>query len=197
MICDIKKMSLSDSQFITILIAIISVGVTIIGTGIGLAYRIGNRLGNIEGSVAALDGRLNRVEDDIRTVFNLFHEISRAEVGELRQDLREERSKKEGDWVELSSLTGFTYDKEELDILLGYFEQGQMSQEQAQQLQRLLLPLFMKALDAKDFDRARKIVDILISLRGIISGRITTNVNIADTIHLDERVETKKIKAGT
>lgn len=96
----------------------------------------------------------------------------------------------------MSSLRGFTSDNEKLDTLLGYFEQGQMSQEQAQQLQQLLEPLYKKALDAKDFDRARKIADILISLRGILSGRITLNLNIIDTTHSDERLETKKIKAG-
>jgi hypothetical protein len=34
----------------------------------------------------------------------------------------------------MSSIQGFNFDKEELDSLLEYFERGQMSETQAQQL---------------------------------------------------------------
>lgn len=40
-----------------------------------------------------IEGRLNRVEDDIRAMFDRVYEISRREVSELRQDLRDERKK--------------------------------------------------------------------------------------------------------
>jgi hypothetical protein len=91
----------------------------------------------------------------------------------------------------LSALKGFTSDNEKLDILLGYFEQGQMSQEQAQELQQLLEPLYRKSLDARNFDRAKQIADILMSLRGILSGRIS--INIVENVPIGERLDAKKI----
>jgi len=38
----------------------------------------------------------------------------------------------------MSSIQGFNFDKEELDSLLEYFERGQMSETQAQQLKLML-----------------------------------------------------------
>jgi hypothetical protein len=85
-------MTLADWQIISIAFGIL---VAIIGSAVGATkwttWRLSKALTKIEG----IEGRLNRIEDDIRTVFNRFHEISRAEVGELRQDLREERRKSE------------------------------------------------------------------------------------------------------
>ncbi len=72
----------------------------------------------------------------------------------------------------MSSLRGFTFDNEKLDTLLGLFEQGQMSQEQAQELMLLLEPLHRKALELGDLKTAKKIANILMSLRGFLSGRI-------------------------
>lgn len=91
----------------------------------------------------------------------------------------------------MSSLKGFTSDDEKLDILLGYFEQGQMSQEQAQELQQLLEPLYKKTLDARNFDRARQIADILMSLRGILSGRIS--INIVENVSSGDQVSRTKV----
>jgi hypothetical protein len=79
-------MPLSDLQFISIIITIVGAAV---GPTAWITWRLSKALTKIEG----LEGRLNRVEDDIRTVFGRIHEISVREAAELRQDLREERSK--------------------------------------------------------------------------------------------------------
>jgi hypothetical protein len=90
----------------------------------------------------------------------------------------------------LSSLKGFIFDNEKLDFLLGLFEQGQMSQEQAQELRLLLEPLHRKALDAGDLNLARKISNILMSLRGFLSGRIS----LVENISIGGDVDIKKIQ---
>ena len=70
----------------------------------------------------------------------------------------------------MSSLKGFSYDNEKLDILLKLFEQGELSLEQAQDLKLLLEQIHRSITDPKV---ARKIGTILITLKGIISGRIS------------------------
>jgi hypothetical protein len=73
----------------------------------------------------------------------------------------------------MSAIKGFTYDKEKLDILLGYFEQGQISTEQAEELKAMLEELHKKALDDGDLDTARDIASILITLKGFLTGMIS------------------------
>lgn len=64
-------------------------------------------------------------------------------------------------------------DPEKLDILLGYFEQGQISTEQAQELKAMLEESYKKALDDGDIDTARDIASILITLKGFLTGMIS------------------------
>lgn len=67
------------------------------------------------------------------------------------------------------------FDKEKLDILLGYFEQGQISMEQAEELKTMLEELHEKAIDDGDLNTARDIASILITLKGILTGMISFN----------------------
>lgn len=91
----------------------------------------------------------------------------------------------------MSSLRGFTFENEKLDLLLGLFVQGQMSQEQAQDLMQLLEPLH-KTLDLGDLKTAKKIADILMSLRGFLSGRIC----LVENVSISDSVDIKKIQRG-
>jgi hypothetical protein len=77
----------------------------------------------------------------------------------------------------MSSIQGFNFDKEKLDILLGYFERGQMSGEQAQELKFLLEEMHRRVLDDGDINTARDIASILMTLKGFLSGRISLTVN--------------------
>lgn len=90
----------------------------------------------------------------------------------------------------MSSLKGFTFDNEKLDILLGLFERGQMSLEEAQDLKQLLEPLHRKALDMGDRNIARKIASILMTLKGFLSGRIS----LVETVPIGGDVDIKKIQ---
>jgi hypothetical protein len=91
----------------------------------------------------------------------------------------------------LSSLKGFSFDTEKLDMLLGLFENGQMSLEQAQELKLLLEPLHRKALELGDLKTARKIRNILMSLRGFLSGRIS----LVESVPISGYVDIKKIQS--
>jgi hypothetical protein len=91
----------------------------------------------------------------------------------------------------LSSLKGFTFDNEKLDILLRLFEQGQMSQEQAEDLKLLLEPLHKEAIDKGDFSLARKIASILMTLKGFLSGRIS--LNIVENVSVGGEVSASKV----
>jgi hypothetical protein len=80
----------------------------------------------------------------------------------------------------MSAIQGFNFDREKLDILLKYlkyYEQGQMTVEQAQELKTILEELHTKALDDGDINTARDIASILITLKGFLSGRISLTVN--------------------
>ena len=72
----------------------------------------------------------------------------------------------------MSSIQGFNFDKERLDHLLEIFQSGQMSQEEALELKLMLEPMHEKASNDGDLNRARDIASILISLQGILSGRL-------------------------
>jgi hypothetical protein len=50
----------------------------------------------------------------------------------------------------MSAIQGFNFDKEKLDTLLEYFERGQMSVNQAQDLKRMLEELHRRVLDDGD-----------------------------------------------
>jgi hypothetical protein len=84
----------------------------------------------------------------------------------------------------VSSLQGFTFDKEKLDHLLKLFEQGQMSTENALDLKILLEEIHKKALDKGDINLARDIASILMTLKGYLSGRI----NLVESIQVTDRV---------
>jgi len=77
----------------------------------------------------------------------------------------------------MSSIQGFNFDKEELDSLLEYFERGQMSETQAQQLKLMLEDLHRRVLDDGDLNTARDISSILMTLKGFLSGRISQSVS--------------------
>jgi hypothetical protein len=81
----------------------------------------------------------------------------------------------------MSAIQGFNFDKEKLDILLGYFEQGQMTVEQAQELKLMLEELHKKELDDGDLNTARNIASILITLKGFLSGRISFTKSFTST----------------
>jgi hypothetical protein len=66
-----------------------------------------------------------------------------------------------------------TIDVNKLDTLLKYFEEGQISKEQAQELKLLLEALYKTNLDEGDIDTARDIRSILITLKGFLSGMIS------------------------
>jgi hypothetical protein len=74
----------------------------------------------------------------------------------------------------MSSIQGFNFDRERLDYLLQLFEQGQMSTEQKQELKLLLEGMHKKALDNGDINLARDIASILVTLKGLLSGIIST-----------------------
>ena len=82
----------------------------------------------------------------------------------------------------MSSIQGFNFDKEKLDRLLELFQLGQMSQEQARELKYLLEQMHEEASNKGDLDRAREIASILMTLKGILGGRISfvENVSISD-----------------
>ena len=73
----------------------------------------------------------------------------------------------------MSSIRGFTYDKEKLTNLLELFERGQRSYENAQELKLRLEEIHRKALDKGDINLARDITSILMTLKGFLSGRIS------------------------
>jgi len=81
----------------------------------------------------------------------------------------------------MSAIQGFNFDREKLDILLGYFERGQMSVEQAQELKAILEELHERALNDGDLDTARNIANILITLKGFLSGRISFTPSFTST----------------
>ena len=58
-----------------------------------------------------------------------------------------------------------------------YFEQGQMTVEQAQELKTMLEELRTRALDDGDLNTARDIASILITLKGFLNGRISLTVD--------------------
>jgi hypothetical protein len=72
----------------------------------------------------------------------------------------------------LSSIQGFNFDKEKLDLLLKLFQQNQMSQEQAEELKQLLEPMHEEASNDGDLNRAREIASILVTLKGMLGGRL-------------------------
>jgi hypothetical protein len=92
----------------------------------------------------------------------------------------------------LSSLRGFNFDKEKLEILLGYWEQGQISQEDALDLERLLKPIYERAANLKDYETERQAESILISLK-----RFLNRVTLFENIHISDQVDIKKIVGGT
>jgi hypothetical protein len=94
----------------------------------------------------------------------------------------------------VSSLQGFNFDKEKLDRLLELFQRGQMSQEQVRELMYLLEQMHEEASNNGDLDRAREIASILMTLKGILGGRISfvENVPISDQVS----VSVGKTKTG-
>jgi hypothetical protein len=72
----------------------------------------------------------------------------------------------------LSSIQGFNFDKEKLGHLLELFEQGQMSHEQILELKYLLEHMHKDAANNGDLNRAREIASILVTLKGILGGRL-------------------------
>lgn len=89
----------------------------------------------------------------------------------------------------MSSIQGFNFDKEKLDYLLGLFQQGQMSKEQMLELKYLLEQMHTEASNNGDLNRAREIASILITLKGILGGRIerrslVENVSVSDSVSI-------------
>ena len=77
----------------------------------------------------------------------------------------------------MSSIQGFNFDKEKLDMLLGLFDKGQISLEQAQELKLILEEMHRRALDDGDLNTARDISSIMMTLKGFLSGRISLTVD--------------------
>jgi hypothetical protein len=86
------------------------------------------------------------------------------------------------------SFKGFTFDREKLEILLEYWERGQMSQEHALELKRLLEPLHKRAIDMGDIDLEKKTENILISLKRFIG-----KISLLEDIPVNHQVDVKKI----
>jgi hypothetical protein len=72
----------------------------------------------------------------------------------------------------LSAIQGFNFDKEKLALLLELFQQDQISQEQAEELKQLLEPLHEEASNNGDLNLAREIASILVTLKGMLVGRL-------------------------
>jgi hypothetical protein len=64
--------SLSDSQFISIITAIIVGIVTIIGSSVGLAYRIGKKSGEIQEKLNSLTNKVNEENERLTYIERLF-----------------------------------------------------------------------------------------------------------------------------
>ncbi|CAN5377436.1 hypothetical protein BH18THE2_BH18THE2_25110 [soil metagenome] len=86
----------------------------------------------------------------------------------------------------MSSIQGFNFDKEKLDHLLKLFQQGRLSQEEALALKHSLEGLHKEASDKGDLNLARNIASILLTLKGVLGGRISLveNVPIADKVSM-------------
>src|SRR2546425_9079139 len=63
-------MPLSDSQFIDILISIIIATISIIGTGVALAYRIGKKSGEITTKIDGLQDQVNKIDSNLKDQVN-------------------------------------------------------------------------------------------------------------------------------
>lgn len=72
----------------------------------------------------------------------------------------------------MSSIQGFNFDKEKLVYLLELFEHDQMSYEQTLELKYLLEHMHKDASNRGDLNRAREIASILVTLQGILGGRL-------------------------
>ncbi len=92
----------------------------------------------------------------------------------------------------MSSLRGFTFDQEKLDILLGYWEQGQISQEDALELKRLLEPIHRRAIEMGDYKTEKRTETILITLNTFLN-----RVTLFENIPINDQVDIKKIVGGT
>lgn len=65
-------MALSDWQFIYIFVAIVAAIISIGGTALGLAYRIGKKSGETEQKINSLTDKVNEEKERVRYIERIF-----------------------------------------------------------------------------------------------------------------------------